>query len=143
MTTEQNLPVEDRILQLLQHLGIQEAHFGARVPADWQGLATNYPEVISSLTLVCPPSGTDLDVLSMAARQLLVLNGDRGTGAEALRRVTASLPNATLVTLHDYLSPPWADVVADRTDDIGSAMMDFLGRVGHAHRGNPKTGQRL
>ena len=135
MTTEKNLPVEDRILQLLQHLGIQEAHFGARVPADWQGLATNYPEVISSLTLVCPPSGTDLDVLSMAARQLLVLNGDRGTGAEALRRVTASLPNATLVTLHDYLSPAWADVVADRTDDIGSAMMDFLGRVGHAHRG--------
>ena len=54
MTTEAELPVEERILRLLQHLGIQKAHFAASNPADWQGLVTAHPEVVSSLTLVTP-----------------------------------------------------------------------------------------
>ena len=56
MAAEAELPVEERILQLLRHLGIQQAHFAASTPADWEGLVTAHPEVISSLTLVCPRS---------------------------------------------------------------------------------------
>ncbi len=128
MEKEQELPVEERIIRLLQHLGIKRAHFAARMPTDFTGLASAHPEAVSSLTLVCPP-GTGGGALDAVAPRLLVLTGDRGGSAEALRRAATSLTGATLVTLGDYFSPAWADVAADRTDEICSAMMEFLGRL--------------
>ena len=38
MATEAELPVEEGILQLLQHLGIKQGHLVASRPSDWQGL---------------------------------------------------------------------------------------------------------
>jgi hypothetical protein len=52
------LPVEQRILQLFEHLGISQAHLASRMPQDWKGFVTTYPERVASLTLVCP-SGVD------------------------------------------------------------------------------------
>jgi ubiquinone/menaquinone biosynthesis C-methylase UbiE len=37
-----------------------------------------------------------------------------------------SLPGARHVTLHDYAMLGWTDIVADRTEEIGSAMLHFL-----------------
>ncbi len=128
MEKQEELSVEKRIIRLLDHLGIKRAHFAARVPTDFAGLASAQPEVVSSLTLVCPPA-TGASVLSAVAPRLLVLAGDRGRPAEALRRAVTSLQDATLVTLSDYFSPGWADVAADRTDEVCSAMMEFLGRL--------------
>ena len=54
MATEAGLPLVERVLQLLRHLGIHQAHFAASTPHDWEGLVTTHPEVISSLTLVTP-----------------------------------------------------------------------------------------
>ena len=54
MAAEMDFPLEGRILQLLQHLGIQQAHFAASNPLDWQGLVATHPEVIASLTPVTP-----------------------------------------------------------------------------------------
>ena len=39
------------------------------------------------------------------------------------------LPGAVLSTLRDDVSLFWADVIADRREEIGSVMMDFLARV--------------
>ena len=38
MAAEEHLTVEERILQLLQHLGIQKAHFAACEPQDYARL---------------------------------------------------------------------------------------------------------
>ena len=140
MATEVDLPVEQRIIQLLQHLGIQQAHFAARGPADWSGLASTQPEVIASLTLVCPNSLSPNTLRALSPR-LLVFTGDRGATAEAVQRTVTSLPDATLVILRDYLSLNWADAVADRTGDIGSAMLDLLSRMDQLrrHRAVPLT----
>jgi hypothetical protein len=54
MMTDKELPVEQRVLQLFEHLGISRAHIAARVPQDWKGFVTTYPERVTSLTLVCP-----------------------------------------------------------------------------------------
>ena len=75
MTTETGLPIEERIRQLLQRLGIDQAHFAGRLPRDWTGLATTYPEVFSSLTLV-GPSAVDPHTVGNFASKLLVLTGD-------------------------------------------------------------------
>ena len=137
MTTQGELPIEERVLQLLQHLGIQQAHFAASTPEDWQGLVAAHPEVISSLTLVCPRA-IDSSILRNLAPRLLVFNGDQGDSAERLQRSMVSLPDAMLVALHDYLCSNAADVIADRRDSIGPALMEFLGRMNQGQKASPK-----
>jgi len=130
------LLVEERILQLLQHLGISQAHFVGRTPADWTGLATTYPEVFCSFTLVGPGVIAPHAVSSLASR-LLVFTGDQEASAERVRRVVESLPDARLVAFRDYALLGWTDVVADRTDEIGSTMLHFLAQ--HSQPGGAMT----
>src|SRR5439155_24619789 len=80
------LPVEERILQLLQYLGIDRAHFAGRTPADWTGLATRYPEMFCSFTLVGRGVITPDTVSSLSSR-LLVFTGYQEASAECVRRV--------------------------------------------------------
>jgi ubiquinone/menaquinone biosynthesis C-methylase UbiE len=128
MATQGNHPVEERIIHLLRHLGIRRAHFAGCMSRDLAGLAASHPDVVSSLTLVCP-WGMNLSVLGTISSRLLVITGDEGQVAEEVHRAVASLPGATLVDLRDYFSPLWADVIADRTTDVGAAMMEFLSRI--------------
>jgi ubiquinone/menaquinone biosynthesis C-methylase UbiE len=139
MTTEVKQPIEDRILRVLQHLGLTQAHVAARLPGDWQGLATRHPETIASLTLVCP-QGMEPDILRPIAARLLVLSGDRGTPADRARRVVTNLPEARLHLLPDYLSPtPYTDIAVDRTAEIGATMTDFLADIDQRTGTKPLT----
>jgi ubiquinone/menaquinone biosynthesis C-methylase UbiE len=133
MITEAEFPVEERFLQLLQHLGIESAHIAARGGGDWGGLAARHPNCITSLTLICP-RGMDPSALGPLAPRLLVLVGDQGRPDALVRQAMANLQEATLITLRDYVSPTiYADVVADRSADIGAAMLDFLVRMDQMH----------
>lgn len=136
MTTEVGTPVEERIRQLLQHLGIRQAHFAGRLSVDWTGLATTYPELCSSLILV-DPVAIDATMVRNLASRLLVFNGDQGPTAETVRSVVESVPDARLVTLRDYSIFGWTDVVADRTGEIGSSMIHFLAQT------NPPEGREI
>ena len=124
-----SLTVEQRIVKVLQHLGIKGANFAASMPRDWAGLVTLHPDIVLTLTLVAP-WGFKLGALRSHAARLLVISGDQGRPAEDVRRAVQTLPGARLVTLHDYFSPNWADIIADRADDIRSAMMGFIASIG-------------
>jgi hypothetical protein len=50
-------------------------------------------------------------------------------------RAVAQLPEATLVTLADYAGLPFADIAAERRDEISAALLDFLQRMEHAGEG--------
>ena len=63
MTTSGAPPTAWRILQVLQHLGLSQAHVAARMASDWQGLATSHPQTLGSLILVCP-RGMPPEILS-------------------------------------------------------------------------------
>lgn len=128
MTAEMERPVEERLMQVLQHLGLTRVHVAARLSSDWSGLATTYPEAIASLTLVCP-TGMESHVLRPLAPRLLVCTGDQGDPAEAVQRAMVALPEATLVTLRDYFGHPRADILTDRTEEIGASMLAFLARI--------------
>ena len=136
MTTEVGTPTEERILQLLHHLDIPQAHFAGRVPSDYTGLAATYPEVFSSLTLVCPVA-VDPNMANSFASKLLVFNGDQGPSVQGVRNIMESVSDATLVTLREYSTVGWTDVVADRTDEIGSYMTQFLEKAR-----SPEQGQK-
>ena len=85
---ETQCPLETRILQVLRHLGITQAHVVANMTPDWRGIATGHSDLLSSLTLVCPMSLDPHDVSAFASR-LLVFTGDQGPQPERLRRERA------------------------------------------------------
>ncbi len=127
MTPAADLSVADRLLQVLDHLGIEHAHFAASMLADVTGLAQAHPERIASLTLVCPPR-LDPSALRALGARLLIISGDQGRPAGMVRDAVTSLPEARVVWLPGYFSPPWADAVADCTADIESALLNLLSR---------------
>jgi ubiquinone/menaquinone biosynthesis C-methylase UbiE len=126
MVAEADVPVAERIVQVLQHLRIEQAHIASRVAGDWHGLLTAHPERMASLTLVYP-QGLDPAPLKALASRLLVITGDQGRSTDNIRRVLSSLPEARLVTMQGYVNPtPYTDVAVERTEALGSAMMDFM-----------------
>ena len=125
MAAQEAHGVEERIVGLLGRLGIGKVHVAACLPGDWGGLLSRHPSAVASLTLVCP-HGMKPDVLRAHAPRLLVVAGDRGNTVDDLVRGVEGLPEARLTFLSDYFSPMWADVLADRTEEVESAMTEFL-----------------
>jgi SAM-dependent methyltransferase len=119
---EADLSVADRLARVLDHLGIERAHFAAAMLADVTGFVQTHPERIASLTLVCPPR-LDPSVLYGLGARLLIIVGDQGRPAGVVRDAVARLPDATVVWLPGYFSAPWADVVADCTTDVEDALL--------------------
>src|SRR5262245_19493188 len=130
--TEPNLPVSERIEQLLKHLGIERAHIVGSVPGDWRGFAMSYADRLASLSLVCP-TGFDPSAVANIGSRILVFHGDRGSAAERVRAGVARVPAALLVTLSDYAGLPIDDVAVDRGDEIGQALLNFMQRLGQKH----------
>ena len=127
MSSETALSVEERLRQLLRHLGIGQAHFAGWLVRDWSGLATKYPEVISSLTVI--GGSFDPQAVEHLAPKLLAVTGDRGPVADAVLNAMDRLPGAQLVRLGDYEIFPWSDVAAERTDEFAVAILQFLERM--------------
>ena len=129
MTTQTDSPVEEKIAAVLRQLGIERAHFASRGLNDWLGVAANYPEVVASLTLVCP-LGFDSQALAPLADRLLVFNGDRGASTDTINRNMEGLPSASTVILNDCAYPDnYNDLAVLRGNDIAPAMLDFLAGV--------------
>ena len=123
-------------MQLFRQLGLDRVHLAARVTADWRDLATTRPETIASLTLVCP-TGLDATPLGALTSRVLVLTGDQGTPAEAISKAMRAHPEASIITLNDYYGHPRADLLTDRAEDIGAAMLAFLARMDQLHAVKP------
>lgn len=127
MTTEADLSVADRLARVLDHLGIERAHFAVSMLADVAGFSQAHPDRIASLTLVCPPR-LDPGILRALGSRLQIIAGDQGRPAAMVRDAATNLPEAKVVWLPGYFSPPWADVVADRTANIESALLNVLSK---------------
>ena len=130
MASEVELPVEERIFQLLQHLGIRKAHFAARNPGDCNGLAANHPDVMSSLTLV-GPRGIALDIANAFSSRLLLITGDKGRQAQSVYQALPNLPEAKSLVLSDYTNFSWADTIAEHGGEVLNTMTEFLSHCGY------------
>ena len=114
----------DRISQVLDNLGIERAHLAASMLADVVEFAQTQPRRIASLTLVCPPR-LDSSLRNLGNR-LQVIAGDQGRPASMVREAMNSLPEAKLIWLPGYFSPPWADPVADFTSHVENALFNVV-----------------
>jgi ubiquinone/menaquinone biosynthesis C-methylase UbiE len=75
----------------------------------------------------------DASALGPLASRVLVLTGDQGAPAQAISKAMADLPEASIITLADYYGHSRADLLTDRTEDIGSAILAFLARMDRLH----------
>jgi SAM-dependent methyltransferase len=117
-----------RLLSLLDHLGIGIAHIATQMPGDIAGLAGGFGARLGGIVLCVP---TRLDPVAFGARpdRVLMICGEKGLTAEVTQRAHAHLPGSRRVVLAGYDAPGWADVVADRTDEIVGQMTGFLGSL--------------
>jgi SAM-dependent methyltransferase len=130
MKTTAARPIEDCLLDLFRHLGVEQAHIAAGGPPplkDWHSLATLYPERVGSLTVISPPVVNPAALAGLASR-MLVVAGDQGRLARGAAELTAGLSSISAHILRGYEWQPWSDVIADRRVEIGAAMLDFLDR---------------
>jgi SAM-dependent methyltransferase len=116
------MAVENRIHQLLQHLGIEKAHFAAGGLDDLNGLLSQNPNLFASLTLVGsgPPNR---ELAGPLASRLLIFRGDT-PGWDEVGWAVEALPEATLKSLSDW--QPWSDLITRHEPEIAAALFPFL-----------------
>ena len=119
----------ERLLALWDHLGIGAAHVATQMPGDIAPLASAFGERLAGIVL-CVPTRLDPVAFGAMPERLLMISGEGGLTAEVTARAEARLPGSRRVVLAGYDAPGWADVVADRTDEIVRAMSGFLGKLG-------------
>lgn len=115
------------LTELLDHFGIESAHFAGRGSADLQGFVSAHPERIASLTLLCS-AVLDTRTLAPLAGRLLVVTGDHGPGPRRVQAALPDLPQATVEVLSDYAGHTWADIAGERGESIGTAILQFVMR---------------
>src|SRR5271155_5402951 len=93
MAQETDMSATDRLVALMDHLGVGSAYFGTAIPRDISGLATAHPERLGGSG---GPVPTRLDPAPFPATadRVLMIAGERGPAAGATERATARLPAA-------------------------------------------------
>jgi SAM-dependent methyltransferase len=138
--TETDMSPTDRLIALIDHLGLDAAYFGTPIPRDISGMAAEHPERLAGVVL-CVPSRLDPAPFAGIADRVLMIAGERGPAAEATARAVVRLPGAERSVLAGYDAPgSWADAVADRTGEIAEQIIGFLGGLAaNGHRaGRPR-----
>src|SRR5258705_12380963 len=126
---ETNISATDRLVALMDHLGLGAAYFGTPIPRDISGLAEEHPERLAGIVL-CVPSRLDPAPFDGIADRVLSIAGERGPAADSTGRPAARLPAAKRFVLSGYEAPgSWTDAVADRADEISEQMVGFLDRL--------------
>ncbi|HJQ56575.1 MAG TPA: methyltransferase domain-containing protein [Vineibacter sp.] len=128
MTGDEDLPTAGRLAALWDHLGIGRAHVASQVPADIAGLATEQAGRLAGI-VACVPTRLDPAPFDAVADRLLMISGATGPTVGTTTRAAERLPAAERVVLDGYDAPGWADVAADRGDELVGAMIGFVDRL--------------
>ena len=116
--------VADRLVQVLDHLGVSRAHFLLRAPQDILDLLATAPDRVASV-VVQGGSGRPADLAMLGARALWLL-GDEGEPGSSIAHQAAGRPGLNVHWLKGYTEYMWSDTVADRTAEVSQAILDFL-----------------
>jgi ubiquinone/menaquinone biosynthesis C-methylase UbiE len=118
--------VTDRLVALLDRLGVARAHIASQIPGDIAGLAAAHPGRLGGIVCVTPIR-LDPAPFTGVAGQMLMVAGEYGPTWEVTSRALARLPGAERVILEGYEAQGWADTAKDCTGELVAAMTGFLG----------------
>jgi len=135
MAEQDTRSASERVLALLDHLGLRVAHVATQIPADIAGLASAHPQRIAGAVL-CVPTRLDPAPFTAIGARTLLIAGELGLTNDVTARAAARLPGAARMVLSGYDAPGWADVMADRTAEVAEAMIAHLGK----HRADTPRG---
>ncbi|MBV8888941.1 MAG: methyltransferase domain-containing protein [Alphaproteobacteria bacterium] len=127
MAQQHEEPPADRLLALLDHLGLGTVHMAAQIPGEIAKLAQHHPGRLGGIVLCAAPR-LDPAPFAGVADRILLIAGEHGMTAEAAQRAAARLAGAEKRILAGYEPAGWSDVVADHAAEIAAAMIAFLGR---------------
>src|SRR5437763_2502315 len=120
-----NMTAAERLLALLDHLGIGKAHVATQIPADIAGLSMQHAERLGGIVL-CTPVRLDPAPFAALAERVLMISGEYGPTFEVCLRAADRLPGVERTVLDSYEALGWSDVGADRSAEIAAAMTGFL-----------------
>ena len=115
-----------RIAAVLDHLGIQRAHFAAGIASDMLGLLIPPEERVASLTLI-NPNRLETAALSRLGKRLGVITGSDGLPSDVVRKGMPALPDARLVRFAAYYTTTWSDLVREHTHAVIDMLHDLAG----------------
>jgi ubiquinone/menaquinone biosynthesis C-methylase UbiE len=95
------------------------------VPGDIAGLVAAHPDRVGGIVL-CIPTRLDPAPFSAVASRVLMIAGEQGLTNPVTARAAERLPGAQRHVLAGYDAPGWADVMADRTEEVASRLTGFL-----------------
>src|SRR5262249_33007366 len=125
-TVSSSLSVAQRLIQVLDHLGLPRAHFGLRHPVELIALLEHAPERVASVVLQ-GATGRPEPFAPVAAHTLWVL-GDAGPSGHRHARLTALLdPGVHRIT--NYADFLWSDPAGHHPEELASALLRFLQRM--------------
>ncbi len=116
----------ERLVALLDHLGIGRAHIASQIPADMAGLTAAHSDRLGGIVCATPIRLDPAPFAGVAGKMLLVA-GEYGPTFEVTTRAIARLPGAQRFVLDGYEAQGWADTAADRANELVEAMAVFLG----------------
>lgn len=120
-------PLAQRLAGLLDHLGLESAHFATQMPGDLTDFALAQPTRVAGLVFAVPVRLDPTPFMSASSR-VLVITGDSGVSREPSKRGAASLAGSSLLELEDYATTGWSDVVSERTGEVAIAVTSHLRR---------------
>jgi SAM-dependent methyltransferase len=121
---ESILTLGERLIGVLEYLGLPTVHVCLRAAGDLSGLGAQAPDRIASVVVSGvwgPPSG----LIPFLDRTLWV-QGDGSTQARTTVERLAALAGARIYPLASYPDDVWSDTAADRTEELAEVMLAFL-----------------
>ena len=94
----------ERLLALLDHLGIRQAHVATQMPGDIAGLASAHGERLAGVVL-CVPTRLDPAQFQRVGARVLMISGARGLTADLTTRAAERLADATRHVLDGTMRP--------------------------------------
>jgi SAM-dependent methyltransferase len=119
--------IADRLVAVLDHLGVTRAHVAAQLAGDVAGLVAARPERVGGIVL-CAPLWLDAEPFAPVAGRVMMIAGEYGPSEAATTRAWSRLPDADRLLLDNYAAVGWSDIVAECTAVIASQMGAFLAR---------------
>ena len=131
----------ERILAVLDALGIDRAHWATQSPGDIAHLVADHPERVAGVTLTAP-SRVDPHAFAPLAERLLYVSPAGGMLGTTAARALPHLGEARTVTLADYEAESWSDLAVDRPDLV-DVLSDHFATAGAADEaaGDPAEGE--
>ena len=128
-----DMQLADRIVAVLDDLGIGKAHIATQLPGDIADLVQHHRSRVAGVALVAPSRCNPARFRHLGGN-LLYIAPEGGTLSKTAARSIPQLPDAKIERLPGCAAESWDDIASERPD-LTDILDGFLGPLGSADTG--------